>query len=146
MSEKHFRGNDYQFGHCHYFAKYLIKTFKEILPNEDIKYHLVLAERYDDDDEVIDEVLIHAYLKVGDYLIDSEGVHSIKTASDRAQSWADVEKDLTPDGYDFEAWEEESENIPEIFFNRWCSTKELKEDVIDFIKRPDVLEIIDSLK
>jgi hypothetical protein len=146
MSEKHFGRNDYQFGHCHYFAKYLIRVFKEMLPKVDVKYHLVLAARYDDDEEIIDDVLIHAYLKVGNYLIDSEGVHSFDTASDRAQSWADVEKDLTPDGYDFETWEEESENIPEMFFNRWCSTKQLKDDVLEFVKRPDVMEVVEQYK
>jgi hypothetical protein len=117
-----------------------------MLPKVDVKYHLVLAARYDDDEEIIDDVLIHAYLKVGDYLIDSEGVHSIDTASDRAQSWADVEKDLTPDGYDFETWEEQSENIPEMFFNRWCSNKQLKDDVLEFVKRPDVMEVVEQYK
>lgn len=146
MERKPHFTNDYQFGHCHYFAKYLIKTFKEILPNINIKYHMVLAERYDYDDETIDEVLIHVYLKVGEYLIDSEGVHSLNIASDRAQSWADVEKTLTPEGYDFETWEEESDDIPEIFFNKFCSTKQLKKDVIEFIKRPEVLEVIEKYK
>lgn len=146
MERKNHFTNDYQFGHCHYFAKYLIKTFKEILPNINIKYHMVLAERYDYDDETIDEVLIHVYLKVGEYLIDSEGVHSLNIASDRAQSWADVEKTLTPEGYDFETWEEESDDIPEIFFNKFCSTKQLKKDVIEFIKRPEVLEVIEKYK
>jgi len=105
-----------------------------------------LAARYDDDEEIIDDVLIHAYLKVGDYLIDSDGVHSIEDASDREKDWADREKNLTPDGYDFETWEEETENIPEMFFNRFCSTKQLKEDVKDFIKRPDVLKVIEEYK
>ena len=146
MSEFKFGGNDYQFGHCHYFAKYLIRVFKEMLPNVDVKYHLLLAARYDDDEEIIDDVLIHAYLKVGDYLIDSDGVHSIEDASDREKDWADREKNLTPDGYDFETWEEETENIPEMFFNRFCSTKQLKEDVKDFIKRPDVLKVIEEYK
>lgn len=139
-------GNDYQFGHCHYFAKYLIRVFKEMLPNVDVKYHLILAARYDNDDEIIDDVLVHAYLKVGEYLIDSEGVHTIEVASEREKEWADTEKDLTPDGYDFETWEEESENIPEMFFNRHCSIKKLKSDVSDFIKRDDVLKVIEEYK
>ena len=138
--------NDYQFGHCHYFAKYIIRVFKEMLPNMDIKYHLILAVRYDSEGDVIDDVLIHAYLKVGEYLIDSEGVHTIEEASEREKDWADREKDLTPDGYDFETWEEESDNIPEMFFNRFCSTKQLKNDVLEFVKRPDVLEVINKYK
>lgn len=146
MGERTFGGNDYQFGHCHYFAKYLIEVFKEMLPNMDIKYHLVLATRYDDDNENIDDVLIHAYLKVGDYLIDSEGVHTIEIASEREKDWAEREKNLTPDGYDFETWEEESDEIPEMFFNRFCSTKQLKRDVIEFIQRPEVKKIIENYK
>ena len=146
MNEYKFGGNDYQFGHCHYFAKYLIKVFEEILPNEDIHYHLILAERLDDDGENIDDVLIHAYLRVGDFLIDSDGVHTLEDASEREKLWADVEKDLTPDGYDFETWEETSDNIPEIFFNRFCSTKQLKDDVLRFIERDDVKKLIESLK
>lgn len=146
MGERTFGGNDYQFGHCHYFAKYLIEVFKEMLPNMDIKYHLVLATRYDDDNENIDDVLIHAYLKVGDYLIDSEGVHTIEIASEREKDWAEREKNLTPDGYDFETWEEESDEIPEMFFNRFCSTKQLKRDVIEFIERPEVRKIIENYK
>jgi len=139
-------GNDYQFGHCHYFAKYLIKVFKELLPNEDINYHLILAVRMDGDNEVIDDVLVHAYLRIDDYLIDSEGVHSLDVASEREKEWADREKNLTPDGYDFETWEEKSDDIPEVFFNRFCSTKQLKQDVIDFVKRQDVEELIKNLK
>jgi hypothetical protein len=135
-------GNDYQFGHCHFFARYLIKVFRELLPDLDIKYHLVMSERLDDNDEVIDEVLVHAYLRVEDMLIDSEGVHSIHVASLREKDWADREKNLTPEGYDFETWEDEYDDIPEIFFNQFCSTKKLKQDVIDFLKRDDVQEVI----
>ena len=115
---KIFFGNDYQFGHCHFFAEFLIKTFKEIIPNEEIVYHLILAERLDGDDIVIDEVLVHAYLRVRDLLIDSEGVHTIEVASLREKEWADREKDLTPEGYDFETWQDECDYIPEIFFNK----------------------------
>ena len=116
--EKFKIGNDYQFGHCHFFAEYLIKCFKEIMPYVDIKYHLIMAERIDDDDDIIDEVLIHAYLRVGDLLIDSEGVHTINVASLREKDWADLEKDLTPEGYQFGTWEDEYDYIPEIFFNK----------------------------
>ena len=144
--EQTFFDNDYQFGHCHYFAKYLIKVFQELLPNEEINYHLILAERLDDDNENIDDVLVHVYLKVGDYLIDSEGIHTIDVASEREKEWADREMDLTPDGYDFSTWEESRDEIPEMFFNRFCSTKKLKQDVIDFVKRQDVQEVIQKLK
>ena len=139
-------GNDYQWGHCHFFARYVKKVFEKLLPNKDIKFYLLLASRIDDEDEVIDEVLIHAYLKIDNYYIDSEGVFDEKETERRVQEWADVEKDLTPDGYDFATWEEITDEIPEIFFNRFCSTKHLEEDVRQFIKRPDILSLVKSLK
>lgn len=139
-------GNNYQFGHCHYFAKYLKRVFEELLPNKEIKFYLLLANRIDDEDEIIDEVLIHAYLKIDNYYIDSQGVFDEEETERRIQEWADVEKDLTPDGYDFEVWEDEADDIPEIFFNRFCSTKHLKKDVSEFIKRKDVMDLINKIK
>jgi hypothetical protein len=139
-------GNDYQFGHCHYFAEYLLTVFKKILPKQDIKYHLLFAERYDNNGDVIDEVLIHAYLRIGEYLIDSEGVQDLSVASEREKEFTQREKDLTPDGYDFAVWEEELDFIPEIFFNKFCSKKKLKSDVTDFVTRFDVKELIKKLK
>ena len=139
-------GNDYQWGHCHFFARYVKKVFEKLLPNKDIKFYLLLASRIDDEDEEIDEVLIHAYLKIDNYYIDSEGVFDEKETERRVQEWADVEKDLTPDGYDFATWEEITDEIPEIFFNRFCSTKHLEEDVRQFINRPDIVSLVKSLK
>jgi hypothetical protein len=139
-------GNDYQWGHCHFFARYVKKVFEKLLPNKDIKFYLLLASRIDDEDEEIDEVLIHAYLKIDNYYIDSEGVFDEKETERRVQEWADVEKDLTPDGYDFATWEDITDEIPEIFFNRFCSTKHLEEDVRQFINRPDIVSLVKSLK
>jgi hypothetical protein len=73
-------------------------------------------------------------------------VITIDIASEREKEWADREMDLTPDGYDFSTWEETRGDIPETFFNRFCSTKQLKQDVTDFVKRQDVQEIIEKLK
>ena len=139
-------GNNYQFGHCHYFAKYLKRVFEELLTNKEIKFYLLLANRIDDEDEVIDEVLIHAYLKIDDYYIDSEGVFDEEETERRVMEWADREKDLTPDGYDFEVWEDVTDEIPEIFFNRFCSTKHLEQDVRQFMNRPDIVSLVNSLK
>jgi len=139
-------GNDYQWGHCHFFARYVKKVFEKLLPNKDIKFYLLLASRIDDEDNEIDEVLIHAYLKIDNYYIDSEGVFDEKETERRVQEWADVEKDLTPDGYDFDTWEEVTDEIPEIFFNRFCSNKHLKQDVEEFIKRPDIIQLLKKIK
>jgi hypothetical protein len=91
-------------------------------------------------------VLIHAYLKIDNYYIDSEGVFDEKETERRVQEWADVEKDLTPDGYDFATWEDMTDEIPEIFFNRFCSTKHLEEDVRQFMNRPDIVSLVKYLK
>lgn len=139
-------GNDYQWGHCHFFARYVKKVFQKLLPKKDIKFYLLLASRIDDEDEVIDEVLIHAYLKIDDYFIDSEGVFDEEETERRVMEWVDREKDLTPDGYDFETWEDVTDEIPEIFFNRFCSTKHLEQDVKQFMNRPDIASLIKSLK
>jgi hypothetical protein len=139
-------GNDYQWGHCHFFARYVKKVFEKLLPKKDIKFYLLLASRIDDEDEEIDEVLIHAYLKIDNYYIDSEGVFDEKETERRVQEWADVEKDLTPDGYDFATWEDMTDEIPEIFFNRFCSTKHLEEDVRQFMNRPDIVSLVKYLK
>jgi hypothetical protein len=139
-------GNDYQWGHCHFFARYVKKVFERLLPNKEIKFYLLLANRIDDEGEVIDEVLIHAYLKIDNYFIDSEGVFDQKETEIRAMEWGDREKDLTPDGYDFEAWEEEADEIPEIFFNSFCSTKHLQDDVKQFFNRPEIMEFVKTLK
>ena len=135
-------GNDYQWGHCHFFARYFKKVFQKLLPNKEIKFYLLLANRIDDEDEVIDEVLIHAYLKIDDYYIDSEGVFDEEETERRVMEWADREKDLTPDGYDFGTWEDVTDEIPEIFFNRFCSTKHLEQDVRQFMNRPDIINIL----
>ena len=67
---------DYQYGYCHYFADIIIDEIRKLVPNDfPINYYLILAERLDDDGEVIDDVLIHVYIKVGDYDLDSEGFH-----------------------------------------------------------------------
>lgn len=133
-------------GSLSFLCKYVKKVFEKLLPNKEIKFYLLLANRIDDEDEVIDEVLIHAYLKIDDYYIDSEGVFDQEETERRVMEWADREKDLTPDGYDFETWEEVTDEIPEIFFNRFCSTKHLEQDVKQFMNRPDIVSLIKSLK
>jgi hypothetical protein len=93
---------DYQYGYCHYFADIIIDEIRNLVPKDfSINYYLILAERLDDDGEVIDDVLIHAYIKVGDYYLDSEGFHTIDDIDKREQQWLDTEETMTPENYSF---------------------------------------------
>ena len=105
---------DYQHGYCHYFANIIIDEIRKLVPkNFPINYYLILAERYDDEGETIDDVLVHAYIKIGDYYLDSEGFHTIDDVNKREQEWVNTEETLTPEDYSFNSYQEESENIPE---------------------------------
>jgi len=137
---------DYQYGYCHYFADIIIDEIRSLVPHQKINYYLVLAERMDDDDEVIDDVLIHAYIKVGDYLLDSDGFHKMGDADIRMKEWEDTEETMTPDGYSFNAFTEEANEIPKMFFNRFCKQSKVKEDIQEFISQPKFQEFIIKLK
>ena len=137
---------DYQYGYCHYFADIIIDEIRKLVPNDfPVNYYLILAERLDDDGEVIDDVLIHAYIKVGDYYLDSEGFHTIDDIDKREQQWLDTEETITPDDYSFNSYQEESETIPEHFFNRFCKRDKVKNDIKEFVNQPKFQEFIKKL-
>ncbi len=46
----------------------------------------------------------------------------------------------------FETWEEESDEIPEFYFNRFCSKNKLKQDVIDFMRILRVMPSFDIIE
>lgn len=137
---------DYQHGYCHYFADIIINEIRKLVPkNFPINYYLILAERYDEEGENIDDVLIHAYIKIGDYYLDSEGFHTIDEVDQREQEWVNTEERLTPEGYDFASYQEESNTIPDYFFNRFCKRDTVKKDIKDFISKPTFQEFIQKL-
>ena len=137
---------DYQYGYCHYFADIIIDEIRNLVPkNFPINYYLILAERYDDYGETIDDVLIHAYIKIGEYYLDSEGFHTIDEVNQREQEWVDREETLTPEDYSFHSYQEESETIPKYFFNRFCKTSDVKKDIKEFISKPKFQEFIQKL-
>lgn len=137
-----FTGHNYQFGHCHYFADKLLNMFKDLLPNAKVVYQLILGERLDNSGEIIDEVLIHVYVKINDLYLDSNGINTVVDVDAREEEWRKVEERLTPEGYSFETWQEETENIPDIFFNRFCSSKELNKDIKKFLSNPEISKLI----
>lgn len=137
---------DYQYGYCHYFADIIIDEIRKLVPNDfPINYYLILAERLDNDGELIEDVLIHAYIKVGDYYLDSEGFHTIDDIDKREQEWLEIEETTTPDDYSFNSYQEESETIPKPFFNRFCKRDRVKNDIKEFIKQPKFQEFIKKL-
>jgi hypothetical protein len=138
---------DYQYGYCHYFANVIIDEIRKLVPqNVPINYYLILGERYDYDDEKIDDVLIHAYIKIKDYYLDSEGFHTIDDVNKREDEWGDTEETLTPDGYSFDTWQDEVTTIPNYFFNRFCDTSKIKKDIKEFTSRPKFQEFIVKLQ
>ena len=137
---------DYQYGYCHYFADIIIDEIRKLVPkNYPINYYLILGTRYDEDGENIDDVLIHAYIKIGEHYLDSEGFHTIEEANNREEVWATREETLTPDGYSFETYQEETNTIPDYFFNRFCKRSKVKDDIKEFISQPQFQEFITKL-
>jgi hypothetical protein len=138
---------DYQYGYCHYFANLIINKIREYVPkNVPINYYLILAERYDDNENVIDHVLVHAYIKIKEYYLDSEGFHTKDDADIREMEWSNREEQLTPDDYSYDTWQEETDSIPEHFFNRFCKASQVKKDIKDFISQPNIQEFFTKLK
>jgi hypothetical protein len=138
---------DYQEGYCHYFADIIIDDIRKLVPNNfPINYYLILAERYDDEGELLEDVLIHAYIKIGNYYLDSEGFHTIDKVNERQKQWVDTEESITPEGYDFYSHQEETDSIPQHFFNTYCKTSSIKKDIQKFILQPQFKEFISKLK
>jgi len=139
------KGNyDYQHGYCHYFAYNIIDKIKKKFPKKDIKYYLLLASEVDKEtQEPIQEYLIHVYIKIDDLLLDSNGFTTQSEAWQRAQEWEQRQSHLVPEEYETEVWEEESDEIPEYFFNNsFCNTKRVKQDLKDFLSHPSVQKLL----
>jgi hypothetical protein len=75
--------NNYQEGHCHYFAAKLYS----ILQDNDVKckYCVVYGHHVNNDDEHFAETLNHCYVKVGKYYYDSRGKNNITDIKEREQ-------------------------------------------------------------
>ncbi len=138
---------DYQRGYCHYFADIIISEIRKLLPNHKINYLLLLGERFDDNDENIDDVLIHAYIKVGHWLLDSKGFHPMSESESRLSQWEETEKRNTPEGYRFETDIEETNKIPEYFFNsQFCNKSIIKKDIKDFLDSDVFNEFLEKIR
>ena len=135
---------DYQHGFCHYFAYNIIDKIRERFPNKKVNYYLLLANEVNKDtDEVEQDYLLHVYIKIGDKLLDSNGFTTMDEVEQRVDDWYNRQLTMTPEEYDINVWEEESDEIPEMFFNnQFCNTKRVKEDMEKFLSHPSVQKLL----
>lgn len=145
LESKWNKGNyDYQHGYCHYFAYDIIGMIKKRFPNKKVNYYMILANEVDKNDgEIVQDYLIHVYIQIDNILFDSNGITTYKKAQERAEEWEERQVHLIPDTYEIQVWDEESDTIPEYFFNnRFCNTGRVKKDVEEFLSNPIVQRIL----
>ncbi len=135
---------DYQYGYCHYFAYDIIGKIKERFPNRKVNYYQLLAQEVDIyDDTVVQDYLIHVYIKIDDILLDSNGFTTKEIALQRLKEWEERQAYLVPEMYKTETWVEESNTIPDYFFNnKFCNPGRVKKDVETFLSNPIVQRIL----
>ena len=136
---------DYQHGFCHYFAYNIIGRLKKLYPNKNIRYYLILADEvYDyDEGEVEQSYLIHAYIKIDDLYLDSNGFATEDEIEKRTQDWYDGQLEELPEDYRIDIWHDEYNKIPKYFLNnQFCNTGIIKKDIETFLSYPEVRELL----
>jgi hypothetical protein len=132
---------DYQHGYCHYFAYDIIGKIKKRFPNRKVNYLLLLANEVNDS-EVEQEYLLHVYIKIDDMLLDSNGLTTMSKAEERMDDWYNRQLRMIPEDYEINMWTEESDEIPQIFFNnKFCNPGRVKKDVETFLSNEIVQRI-----
>ena len=134
---------DYQYGYCHYFAYNIIGKIRKMFPNKKVNYYLLLAQEIDKEDgTIVQDYLVHAYIKIDNMLLDSNGFTTVDDAEKRLQEWEQQQEHLVPEEYTTHTWTEETNEIPSYFFNNsFCNSKRVKEDLEQFLKNPIVQRI-----
>lgn len=136
---------NYQRGYCHYFADIIINEIRKLVPkNYPVNYYLILGYRYVED-EIDEYVLIHVYIKIGNYYLDSEGFHTVDEVNDREQQWIDIEEINKPENSSYETFQEQSEKIPKEFFYGVCDPNEVKRDIKKFMSQPQFKNFVKRL-
>jgi hypothetical protein len=135
---------DYQHGYCHYFAHNIIDKIRERFPNKNVTYYLLLANEVNiDTEEIEQEYLLHVYIKIGDKLLDSNGFITMDKVEERIDDWYNRQLTITPEEYEINVWDEESDTIPDMFFNsRFCNVDKVKKDTEKFLSNPIVQRIL----
>jgi len=139
---------DYQHGFCHYFAYNIIGRLKKLYPNKNIRYYLILADEvYDfDEGDVEQSYLIHAYIKIDDLYLDSNGFSTEEEIEQRTEDWYNRQLTELPEDYRIDIWHDEYDQIPEHFFNnQFCNTGTIKKDIDQFLSHPEVKKLLKNL-
>ena len=84
--------NNYQEGHCHYFAALLYSTLQE--NDVKCKYCVIYGHYVDNYDEHFAESLDHCYVKVGKFYYDSRGKNSLYDIRERENSRMNSEEKM----------------------------------------------------
>jgi len=145
LESKWNKGNyDYQYGYCHYFAYNVIGKIRKMFPKKKVNYYLLLAQEIDELDEtIVQDYLVHTYIKIDNMLLDSNGLTTMDEAWKRLEEWEERQRYLVPEMYRTEIFDEETNEIPEYFFNNtFCNTGRVKKDMEEFLNNPIVKRIL----
>ena len=109
LESKWNKGNyDYQYGYCHYFAYNVIGKIRKMFPKKKVNYYLLLAQEIDKEDgTIVQDYLVHAYIKIDNMLLDSNGITTMDEAWKRLEEWEERQRYLVPDEYRTEIFDEE---------------------------------------
>lgn len=138
---------DYQHGFCHYFAYNIIGKLKKLYPEKNIRYYLILADEvYDfDEGDVEQSYLVHAYIKIDELYLDSEGFSTEDEIEERMEDWYQRQLIELPEDYRLDMWHDEYDQIPKYFFNnQFCNTGTIKKDIEKFLSHSEVKELLKS--
>ena len=139
---------DYQFGFCHYFATNIKDKLQEILSHKKVTYYLIVSEELViDTNEIIEYHLIHVYLKVDEYFLDSKGIHGYDDVISKIEKYEMEAIKYLPDFMELTIKEGESDIIPNLFFDdNECDQVQVKKDVEEFMSNPEIKKFIKQMK
>jgi hypothetical protein len=132
--------NNYQAGHCHYFAARIYSILQE--HKVKCKYCVIYGHTVDNDDVHTLETLNHCYVKVGKFYYDSRGMNSIGDIKEREDS---MMKSLSNDDEFYYTVRKHTNKINEIYFTQEpilpLDYNELDKDVNEFIDRYKLIPV-----
>lgn len=139
---------DYQFGFCHYFATNIKEKLQELLPNKEINYYLIVTEELViDTNEIIEYHLIHVYIKIDEYYLDSKGVHDYNDVISKIENYESEAIKYLPDFMELTIKEGESDEIPDLFFDdNECDQQQVKKDIEEFMSNLEIKRFIQEMK
>ena len=85
------------------------------------------------------------YLSLSVYL-DSNGFNTRQDVDERLEWFENRKKMKQPENWELSVFEEESDKIPDMFFNnKFCNPKKVKEDLTIFLSHPDVAKLFENI-